>query len=195
MKKLLIAFAVVAVATMANAAAMRWNSGNLYAPTSATDGTFTSSTIAVLNSVTAYVWESSDSSVISKLDAGKLYEAYAGGETSSLFAGATVKTAKNSSNANAANITGGSYSVGTSVYAAILYVYEDTNGNAYYIENYAQNTAASAAKTTTNLANILGGNGTAAGANISGWTAVPEPTSGLLMLLGMAGLALRRRRA
>lgn len=27
------------------------------------------------------------------------------------------------------------------------------------------------------------------------WSAVPEPTSGLLMLLGMAGLALRRRRA
>ena len=30
----------------------------------------------------------------------------------------------------------------------------------------------------------------------AGWyTAVPEPTSGLLMLLGMAGLALRRKRA
>ena len=29
----------------------------------------------------------------------------------------------------------------------------------------------------------------------AGWYAVPEPTSGLLMLLGMAGLALRRRRA
>ena len=27
------------------------------------------------------------------------------------------------------------------------------------------------------------------------FTAVPEPTSGLLMLLGVAGLALRRRRA
>ena len=27
------------------------------------------------------------------------------------------------------------------------------------------------------------------------WSAVPEPTSGLLMLLGMAGLALRRKRA
>jgi len=27
------------------------------------------------------------------------------------------------------------------------------------------------------------------------WSAVPEPTSGLLMLIGLAGLALRRRRA
>lgn len=45
--------------------------------------------------------------------------------------------------------------------------------------------------------------GTAAGISLSTlgtagsgtFTAVPEPTSGLLMLLGMAGLALRRRRA
>ena len=29
----------------------------------------------------------------------------------------------------------------------------------------------------------------------AGWYAVPEPTSGLLMLLGMAGLALKRKRA
>ena len=33
----------------------------------------------------------------------------------------------------------------------------------------------------------------AAGTAANGWAAVPEPTSGLLMLLGMAGLALRRR--
>lgn len=195
MKKLLIAFVAVAIATMANAAAMRWNSGNLYAPTSGTDGTFTTTTIAALNTVSAFVWESSSSGVISQLESGKLYEAYVDGKTDTLFAGATLKTGGNSSNANAANITGGSYAVGTSVYAAILYVYDDGAGNTYYLENYAQNTAASAAKTTTNLANVLGGNGTTAGANIAGWTAVPEPTSGLLLLLGMAGLALKRKRA
>ena len=33
------------------------------------------------------------------------------------------------------------------------------------------------------------------GYSAAGWYAVPEPTSGLLMLLGMCGLALRRRRA
>ena len=33
------------------------------------------------------------------------------------------------------------------------------------------------------------------GAGAAGWTATPEPTSGLLVLLGLAGLALRRKRA
>ena len=37
--------------------------------------------------------------------------------------------------------------------------------------------------------------GTATAGTAGAWSAVPEPTSGLLMLLGMAGLALRRRRA
>lgn len=36
---------------------------------------------------------------------------------------------------------------------------------------------------------------TTAGKNGSNWQAVPEPTSGLLFLLGMAGLALRRKQS
>ena len=41
-----------------------------------------------------------------------------------------------------------------------------------------------------------GGTGNYLGAwDTAGWQSVPEPTSGLLLLIGVAGLALRRRRA
>lgn len=39
------------------------------------------------------------------------------------------------------------------------------------------------------------GNMASATQNASNWQSVPEPTSGLLVLLGMAGLALKRKRA
>lgn len=44
-------------------------------------------------------------------------------------------------------------------------------------------------------ASIAFGNLSTATQTAGAWTAVPEPTSGLLMLLGMAGLALHRRHA
>lgn len=52
----------------------------------------------------------------------------------------------------------------------------------------------SQAPTTGNTSKAINTSGTA---EIGTWNAaaIPEPTSGLLMLLGMAGLALRRRRA
>ena len=69
----------------------------------------------------------------------------------------------------------------------------DTNYNFYFT---AADTAGNTYKSETVFAKALGvgansisfeGNGT--------WTAAPEPTSGLLLLLGMAGLALKRKRA
>ena len=66
------------------------------------------------------------------------------------------------------------------------------------IKNYIIITGESASEfdpaTEQNYANMINQN-TAIGGQGAAWTAVPEPTSGLLMLLGMAGLALRRRRA
>ena len=47
----------------------------------------------------------------------------------------------------------------------------------------------------TSTATITFGNMASATQNAGNWAAVPEPTSGLLMLLGMAGLVLRRKRA
>ncbi len=47
----------------------------------------------------------------------------------------------------------------------------------------------------TGTATIGFGNMQTATQNASNWQSVPEPTSGLLLLLGMAGLALKRKRA
>ena len=47
---------------------------------------------------------------------------------------------------------------------------------------------------TSFLANFMAGE-TSKGATAWSTAAVPEPTSGLLILLGMAGLALKRKRA
>ena len=47
----------------------------------------------------------------------------------------------------------------------------------------------------TGTATIGFGNQATATQAAGAWAAVPEPTSGLLMLIGMAGLALRRTRA
>ena len=54
-------------------------------------------------------------------------------------------------------------------------------------ENVLAQATSTAAVSFGSMANQTGASGN--------WEAVPEPTSGLLMLFGMAGLALRRRRA
>ena len=47
----------------------------------------------------------------------------------------------------------------------------------------------------TSTQNIPFGNMQSATQNASNWQVVPEPTSGLMLLLGVAGLALKRKRA
>ena len=82
------------------------------------------------------------------------------------------------------------YANGDTAYAAILYVEGDN-----YMGNVATYTLTSDLNySMSDLSTKIGGLSTGAA---TAWStaAVPEPTSGLLMLLGMAGLALRRRRA
>ena len=71
--------------------------------------------------------------------------------------------------------------------------------NFYFIIEDGDKTFTSDAKVVsaqaTLTSNITFGNMQTATQAAGNWQAVPEPTSGLLMLLGMAGLALRRRRA
>ena len=87
---------------------------------------------------------------------------------------------------------------GTLVQTATVFSSDDLVGGSTYkffytLEDSAGNTFKSGTRTLKAQATSTG---TLAFSSTGSWTAaVPEPTSGLLVLLGMAGLALRRRRA
>ena len=74
-------------------------------------------------------------------------------------------------------------------YYDFYFVIED--GGKTFTSAKKENILAQATSTIT----VNFGNMASATQNASNWAAVPEPTSGLLMLLGMAGLALKRKRA
>lgn len=154
----------------ANAASFKWTGANIYASDGATKFTGTAAIYAYLDTATA-------------ADAVKVVDAY-------VVAG-TIK----------------SDSVGTAT--GFTYDWADAVGNGNYnfffvIEDgdktfdssvsdpskVVVGKAAATATTTVAFANMA-----SATQNASNWAAVPEPTSGLLVLLGVAGLALKRKRA
>ena len=201
MKKLIIAMAAVCAAAIANAGAVNWGSGALQTPGEggALSGTKLTSTSGF--NVSMYVWESLTASDLS-YSAGDLYTWYSkvastsadpfGGTLSAINGSVNMGTSATTATAVGSELT---TTGGTSVYGAVLFVLSDSDGkDLWYMEN-AGSVAAKAGATKTSLANlglkVGGGSSTTATTG----TAVPEPTSGLLLLLGMAGLALKRKRA
>ena len=186
MKKLMIALSAVAMAVCANAASVMWASGNINDPTGA---------VANKN-VTAYLWVV-DATVYNTLAANTtgaamsdaVYAAY-GSKTGDAYASATT-TKK-----GVANLTDDSkaYGDGDSAYGVLLYTY-GTGDDLQYMGNVGKLTLESAMDIESEaMGTFLLGN-TSGAATAWSTAAVPEPTSGLLLLLGMAGLALKRKRA
>ena len=81
---------------------------------------------------------------------------------------------------------------GTQLFVVI--VDDDTFGDdTHYVITATSSSVKTPAASTTNTA--IFGISNSATLNPNNWTAAPEPTSGLLLLLGIAGLALKRKRA
>ena len=191
MKKLIIVAAAACVAAFANAATVAWNSGTM------TDHTGTA--LSAAGQVTAYLFTidaTTYNSYLAKSGADistGLWDAY--GEK---LGSATASQANTYSKkaGGAANISAIDATADTPVYAALLYV--DTRGeDTYFMGNVAtMNWSGVGDPKVGSLSLAIGGDLiTSPGATSWQTAAVPEPTSGLLLLIGMAGLALRRRRA
>ncbi len=179
MKKLILAAAIVCAAAVSQAAAVGWSCAGLANYAGDAYGFF----IIGQNEVTSVA------QITALLDAGKSVSSYA------FYEGSIGSTGAISVGATASGL-----SVPNSASYTSFFVIFD-NADVAKANNYLTITtdqAANLAKTVNATAasvSFAAANQSTYANNPANWSAVPEPTSGLLMLLGVAGLALRRRRA
>ena len=181
MKKLMLAAAIVCAAAMSYGASVVWGAGTI----TRFDGTTANKNVdGYLFAITADdydTYSAMDAETLSKT----IYADYSESLSSATVSGTATKK-------GALNLEGIDAVASTPVYAAVLYI--DGVNSDYFLGNVATvNWSGVGTPGISDLANYMFGTTTTPTA----WTTavVPEPTSGLLMLLGMAGLALRRRRA
>ena len=171
MKKLMILAAAVMLASITHAAAVGWS---IAGATAYAGGSYSVFVIG-LNGVTDV------NQMVALVSAGTAVDSYAFGGGTVTSTGSAIVTAANSGK----SIT---YSgSGTDVYEAFAILWKDDNSAA----SYTATKSISMANDSTGKTFTFGNQSTSLASNQ--FAVVPEPTSGLLLLLGMAGLALKRK--
>ena len=189
MKKLMIVTAVALAASFANAAAVNWSGSNV--TRTGVDSAPTAWTVVLMDN--ALTSQADLATAFASKDADTIKNAISAGTVLST-AGINVGTAT-----GRWNVSGGSlpsaYVQGNTVqfYTLILDQAVPDKGDANY---FISQTVGGTVSDSTNLGMTFGSQ---AGKSWTSYTVgaspVPEPTTGMLVLLGVAGLALRRRRA
>lgn len=177
MKKMIIAACAITIGVVANAATVKWAVTNVQS----------SPDVAVAAGWAVQIYTSATTYDYAKA---------ATGDITATFEGSTVAAGANF-RANG-TVPDGQANGTTVSYYMVIYDNASIADAKNYIVSAQKEAIATAAGSDITLS--FGSMSSAASSNMfvsSFWTstAVPEPTSGLLMLLGMAGLALRRRRA
>ena len=167
MKKVIIAVVSMAIAVVANASSFKWTAGNIYGSDATTKFTGTVAIMAYTTDVGSAV---------------KVADAY-------VVAGTLKSDAQGTA-------TGFTYSwddaVGGTTYN--FYMIIEDGGNQISTATSNPTKIVSAVAQATSTPTVAFGSMATVTQSSDNWGTVPEPTSALLMVLGVAGLALRRRR-
>ena len=186
MKKLMFMLAAIATAAALQASTVKWSVNNIYG---VDDSGVGQTTAASRPSSGQYYVLCLLASEMSLADANA---AIANDDIASIVAKATYKGTTTGTGAYASGNYDGGWGADDKVdiYAVVLNastIDAATYAVASAVASYTYNDSAEDKTLSVNMKNATQGT----------WTAVnvPEPTSGLLLILGMAGLALKRKRA